>query len=386
MRNSFGTFTTLQGEKEFAQYIFWSAIEVEARQVIEDLSREPFQIYCKALKLNGEIFHHQAFGYPISEVFFINPESVKQFHNALAVWQRKYNLCYTDENLKSLTFDEWFAYSHNDFFPNIASYILKMPENETFQKFNKLIEAEKDEIRIKYIQSKKWIIDGEQSTESLDVAEKFLESQKASYKAMPEEKLKNLKSKETDWIPKKACEFLWHWSDYPKDFENLFLMNGYGGTDFIDESVPNGFDEFRTLYETPDSYAEKMAEKAQSKIKSDEMLANAPKPHQIQFVQSIKGKALNHAKEFQNSKLAENPHLSPAKELPSLGKHFVWFVQTYILGKRFTEISNGNTIEAISKATERIAEIIRLPKPAHLEKGRPKGSKNNPITSKLGKN
>lgn len=90
MRNSFGTFTTLQSEKEFAQYIFWSAIEVEVRQVIEDLSREPYQAYCKALELNGEIFHHQAFGYPASEMFFVNPESVKEFHNALKLWQRKY--------------------------------------------------------------------------------------------------------------------------------------------------------------------------------------------------------------------------------------------------------------------------------------------------------
>lgn len=225
--------------------------------------------------MNGEIFHHQAFGYPASEVFFVNPESVKELHNALKVWQRKYNLCYTDENLKPLTFDEYFAYSHNDFFPNIALQILKMPENETFQKFNKLVEAEKDEIRIKYIQSKKWIVDGSFSTENQEIAEKFLESQKASYKAMPEEKLKSLKSKETDWIPKKACEFLWHWSDYPKDFENLFLMNSYGTTGFIDESFPKGLEEFRAHFESPQIYAERMADKVKSDLRSVESVSIA---------------------------------------------------------------------------------------------------------------
>lgn len=404
MRNSFGTFTTLQSEKDLMQSIFWSVLEYQvadkdsqnpkykflliskADQIIRDLSCEPFQAYCKALELNGEGFHHQSFGYPASEVFFINPESVKEFHNALAVWQRKYNLCYTDENLNPLTFDEWFVYSHNDFYPNIAAYILKMSEKEAFQKFNKLSDGEKDKIRIKYIQSKKWIINGEQSTANFEVAVTFLESQKASYQAMPEEKLKNLKNKETDWIPKKVCEFLWHWADYPKDYEILFLHNSGGLTGFIDESAPQGFDEFAAHFETSEIYAEKMAKKAQGKINSDEMLSNAPKLAQRRFVESIKGKALKHAKEFQKSKLDKHLHLSTAKDLPSMEKHFTWLVETYILGKRFTELSDENSIEAISKATERIAEIIGLPKPAHLKKGRPKGSKNDPTTSKLGKN
>ncbi len=403
MRNSFGTFTTLQDEKEFAQSFFWSVLEYQvadedsrnekykfllipkADQIIRDLSREPFQAYRKALELNGEIFHHQSFGYPASEIFFVNPESVKAFHNTLTVWQRKYNLCYTDENLKPLSFDEYFVYSHSDFYPNIAAYILKMSEKTAFQKFIDLSDAEKDEIRIKYIQSKEWIIAGSYSTADREIAGKFLRCQKTSYQAMPEDKLKTLKSKETDWIPKKICEFFWHWADYPNDYEKLFLHNSSGLVGFIDESVPKGFDEFAAHFETPEIYAERMAEKAKDKISSDEMLSNAPKPNQNKFVESIRGKALKHAKDFEKSTLAEYPHLSPSKELPSLPKHFVWLVETYILGKRFTEISIGNYIEAISKATEKIAEIIGLPKPSHLKKGRPKGSKNNSITSKLGK-
>lgn len=303
MRNSFGTFTTSQNEKEFLRYVFWNVLEYQvadkdsrnpkyeyllidqADQIIRDLSREPFRSYCKALELNGSNFHYRSFGYPAIEVFFIDPESVKEFHNTLKVWQTKYNLCPTYEDLK------------------------------------------------------------------------------------------NNKTIETDWIPAKVCQFLWHWSEYPKDLEKLFLANSGSQMGFIDDSFPHGLEEFRAHFETPQIYAERMAEKVKSDLQSLESINAASKTAKNKVVADIKEKALKHAKDFQRSKLTEHPHLSPAKELPSLPKHFVWLIKTYILGKRFIDISNESPNEidvaGISRNVKRLAEILGLPKPAHLKQGNP---------------
>ena len=282
MRNSFGTFTTSQSEKEFAQYIFWSALEKEARCVIEDLSREPFQAYCTASKANDGSFHYKVFGYPATQFYFANPESVITFWNVLETWQSKYNI-------------------------------------------------------------------------------------------------------KTDWIAERVCEILDGWLMYSANFENLFLQISFGGI-YETLTAPKGFDEFRTLYETPQIYAERMAKQAKQKINSDEMFSNAPKPNQIDFISSIEKKALAHAKEVESELLKKYPDLIPSQNLPSLEKHFGWLIQTYVLGKQFVDVSDEITVKGISKAVKKLAKILDLPKPAHLKPGRTKGRKNNPVTSKLGKN
>ncbi len=267
---------------------------------------------------------------------------------------------------------------------------------ETFQKFYDLPNSEKDKIRIKYIQSKEWNFQGEEwifggrSTADESVAIDYPNTLKASYKSTSKEKLKHLKSLETNWIQKMACDFLRHWSIFPKDFENLFLSKSYSD---CYESVPppKGLDEFWTLFETPKSYAKRMANKAQSKLNSDEMLSIPAKPRQRQYIEIIEEKALNHAKEVHSEFLRKYPNLSPAKDLPKLGQHFVWLVKTYVFPKlKFVDIaskdSSGLDIGNISREVNKLAGILGLPKPAHLKPGRKRESKNNPITSKLGKN
>lgn len=281
MRNSFGTFTTLESEKEFAQYAFWFFVEKDARCVIEDLSHKPFEAFCTASKGNDASFYYKAFDYPATQTYFVNPESVIEFRDALETWQIKYNL-------------------------------------------------------------------------------------------------------KTDWIAERVCEILDGWLRYPKNYEILFLQISFGGI-YETLPAPEGFDEFRTFDETPQSYAKRIADQAKEKINNDELLSNLPKPNQIDFIASAKKKAFNHAQEVQKKLSEKYPDLAPAKDLPSFEKHFTWLIKTYVLGKQFVNLSDEISVKAISKAVNKLADILNLPKPEHLKPGRKKGSKNNSITSKLGK-
>ncbi len=98
------------------------------------------------------------------------------------------------------------------------------------------------------------------------------------------------------------------------------------------------------------------------------------------------------AKSYTNEVLAklkeENPNLKQSVISPKYEQHFNWLFQVYFDTKQFTDVANAENVNIanVSREVNKLADLLGFSKPTHIRKGRKKGSQNNPILSKLGKN
>jgi hypothetical protein len=195
---------------------------------------------------------------------------------------------------------------------------------------------------------------------------------------------------DSDWVIECAYETLQAWAFTPGkgDEDTLkprWSLSSYGGRLPLTQPSPAGMPEYTPGFDTRPSYLREVRALAVKAIESQPILSNSAPSQRTGLLDSILEKAERYCADVEAAH--EKAAWVRQEELREQGKHMTWAVQFQILKMDFSEIakSENNEVSTVSRAVNKILELIGSSRRPETGPGRRKGSKKSPILSGLGK-